>query len=215
MPSNRDRKTRRTFLRPILAGGLLCVVALTLSSETLKLTTTYPSPVGIYNYIITTGDAGTIPQNTILARNAGKVGIGTATPQAELDVNGGIHTGSASSGAACSGNAEGTFAYDTSAHAPIYCAQTGRWAPLGRVPPVCVGFNALQFDGTNYRCANMASALAASSYVTTRIGSRGVPSCAVANTTTGGCSCQTGTAAHLFAAGITTNSYPEDSYICY
>ena len=71
-----------------LAAALLSVLTLTLSSETLKLTTTYPSPVGIYNYIITTGDAGSATQNTILVRNAGNVGIGTAFPAAKLDVAG-------------------------------------------------------------------------------------------------------------------------------
>lgn len=64
----------------------------------------------------------------------GNVGIGTTNPQAKLDVNGGIHPGSATTGASCSGNAEGTFAYDTAAHTPVYCSNAGTWTALGSSP---------------------------------------------------------------------------------
>jgi len=80
------------MIKAVLAIALLSVLALTISSETLTMTTTYPSPVGVYNYIITTGNAGAAPQNTILARNAGRVGIGTSSPQAPLDVSGEIRS---------------------------------------------------------------------------------------------------------------------------
>ena len=81
----------RRLLRPLIAVMIVTACALTLSSEQLTMTATYPSPVGIYNYIITTGGTASSPINTILARNAGKVGIGTATPAVKLDVDGVIH----------------------------------------------------------------------------------------------------------------------------
>jgi hypothetical protein len=60
-----------------------------LNPETLTMTTSYPSPAGIYNQLVATGQ-------TILARdtasNGGKVGIGSPTPPASLlDVFGTAH----------------------------------------------------------------------------------------------------------------------------
>jgi hypothetical protein len=60
-----------------------------LGSESLTLTTYYPAPYGGYVGLLTTG-TGNI--NTILARNGGSVGIGTAGPGQKLDVNGSINT---------------------------------------------------------------------------------------------------------------------------
>lgn len=89
----------------ILAAAVVGAAALRLSSETLTLSTTYPAPVGVYNQIITTGDAGTVPANTVLARAAGSVllappsnpggmvGVGVALPAAKLDVGGTIRAG--------------------------------------------------------------------------------------------------------------------------
>lgn len=90
-----DRKTA------ILMMGVLAVFLAGFAlSEQLTLTTSYPVPVGIYNKLITTGDSGAAPADTTFNRNAGntilvpptnaggKVGIGTTTPAAKLDVVG-------------------------------------------------------------------------------------------------------------------------------
>lgn len=89
----------------ILAAAAVVTLAMSLSSETLTLTTTYPAPVGVYNQLVTTGNSGTAPADTILARNAGnvilvpagnvngRVGVGTSAPQAKLDVGGTLKVG--------------------------------------------------------------------------------------------------------------------------
>ncbi len=56
---------------------------------------------------------------------SGNVGIGTTTPQATLDVNGTIKSGSGTIGATCS--AEGALAYDPNAHVPVYCSNSMNW----------------------------------------------------------------------------------------
>lgn len=78
----------------LLAVALFGVLAATLSSQQLSMTATYPIPAGVYNQIVTTGDSGTTPADTILNSKAGntilvpptnasgRVGIGTATPGA-------------------------------------------------------------------------------------------------------------------------------------
>jgi hypothetical protein len=53
------------------------------NTENLVITTYYPAPYGGYVSLLTTN-------NTWLARDAGKVGIGTSNPQYKLDVNGDI-----------------------------------------------------------------------------------------------------------------------------
>lgn len=84
-----------------LIAALLIVTATAgfLFSETLNISATYPSPVGIYNYIVTTGGSSSAPTNTTLNRTAGnailvpstnasgRVGIGTASPASVLDVS--------------------------------------------------------------------------------------------------------------------------------
>jgi len=69
------------------AAALLAVFFLAwhqafLGSETLTLTTYYPAPYGGYVSLLTT-------QQTLLARDAGRVGIGTANPVDKLGIAGG------------------------------------------------------------------------------------------------------------------------------
>lgn len=52
---------------------------LPVGSETLTLTTYYPAPYGGYVSLLTTGQ-------TLLARDAGNVGVGVPSPQVKLDV---------------------------------------------------------------------------------------------------------------------------------
>ena len=65
----------------LLTFGLLAFLPLELGSETLTLTTYYPAPVGIYQRMTTT-------DQTILVRDRGSVGIGTASPTEKLEVAG-------------------------------------------------------------------------------------------------------------------------------
>ncbi len=65
----------------ILASALCCWHPGPLGSETLTLTTYYPAPYGAYVSLLTTAQ-------TLLARDTGKVGIGTITPAAKLHVMG-------------------------------------------------------------------------------------------------------------------------------
>lgn len=69
------------LLRPWLALGVLLLAAADLGSENVTLTTYYPAPSGIYTRMITTG-------NAYLARDTGRVGIGTADPYGPLHVRG-------------------------------------------------------------------------------------------------------------------------------
>ncbi|MBI3548785.1 MAG: hypothetical protein HY078_07095 [Elusimicrobia bacterium] len=72
----------RSHLRAGLAALLLCCGVLELSSETMTLTTYYPSPLGVYKSLTST-------QQATFARDGGNVGIGTATPDHKLQVRGG------------------------------------------------------------------------------------------------------------------------------
>jgi hypothetical protein len=96
-----DRRAAKVILAAFAVGTL----TMRLSSETLTLATTYPAPVGVYNQLVTTGNSGTAPADTTLARNAGnvilapatnaggQVGVGTSAPQAKLDVGGTMRLG--------------------------------------------------------------------------------------------------------------------------
>ncbi len=80
----------RRELRPLLAAALLLAVPYQLGSETLTLSTTYPSPSGVYNQIVTTGGGG---KDSNLARDGGsvvigKAPVGLAVPVEKLRVHG-------------------------------------------------------------------------------------------------------------------------------
>jgi len=82
-------RIRLSLSRSQLKAGLTLAIVLgsvcLLHSETITLTTLYPSPSGIYRRLITTMD-------TFLARDGGKVTIGDKKP-AELIVNGKVGVG--------------------------------------------------------------------------------------------------------------------------
>lgn len=83
-----DRRTAALAL----AGAILTGAALRLSSESLSLTTTYPSPLGIYARLIATGRGPSGPVDTLLSRDQGTVVIGQgANPSgAKLHVSGDV-----------------------------------------------------------------------------------------------------------------------------
>ncbi|MFA6434403.1 MAG: hypothetical protein WCW52_06880 [Elusimicrobiales bacterium] len=57
-----------------------------LGAESLELTTYYPAPYAGYNNLLTTGGMVAPGLNTLLARDHGRVGIGTPTPRTKLSV---------------------------------------------------------------------------------------------------------------------------------
>ncbi len=120
----RRRGARGRSLAEVLLGAsmlVLAVLPVELGSESLVLQSYYPSPLGIYSALTTTGD-------TALARDGGKVGVGTSSPAATLDVNGAIKV--AGGGAACGAATEGSLRYSTATHAMEFCDGSG-WGPLG------------------------------------------------------------------------------------
>lgn len=114
-----DRRAGTLILAAVAVGAF----AIRLSSETLTLATTYPAPVGVYNQIVTTGNAGTVPADTTLARSAGnvvlapstnangRVGVGTSAPLAKLDVAGTFRAGGLTADPA--GAPEGALYYNS------------------------------------------------------------------------------------------------------
>lgn len=71
----------RSGARAGLVAALLVAGTAALQSEQLTLTTTYPSPIGVYSRLITTGRSGPTVVPTLLARDAGSVVVGgTAAP---------------------------------------------------------------------------------------------------------------------------------------
>lgn len=77
-----DLSVPRRTLTILLASAILITVTPEIGSENVTLSTYYPAPSGVYNKMITTGDA-------YLATLAGRsVGIGTTSPAAKLHVVG-------------------------------------------------------------------------------------------------------------------------------
>jgi len=79
----------RREIGAFLALALLCVHPMPLATESLTLTTYYPSPYGVYDELRSTNDA-------YFAYTSGNVGIGTETPSTKLDVQGGFKATGAS-----------------------------------------------------------------------------------------------------------------------
>jgi hypothetical protein len=84
----------KSAARWALFGAVFFLFPAALGSESVTMTTYYPSPSGVYTSMLTTG-------NTWLAtQGSSNVGIGTTSPQARLDVSGsvnlkvdGVHSG--------------------------------------------------------------------------------------------------------------------------
>jgi hypothetical protein len=133
-----DRRAAKVILAAVAVGTL----AMRLSSETLTLTTTYPAPVGVYNQIVTTGNSGTLPADTTLAKNAGnvilapagnangRVGVGTSVPQAKLDVGGTVRVGSFPGDPG--GGTDGVIYYNSATKTMRLFS--GTWGDLGGSP---------------------------------------------------------------------------------
>lgn len=129
----------------IAAALAIGTLALKLSSESLTVTASYPSPVGIYNQIVTTGNSGAAPTDTTFNRNAGNtilvpptnasgnVGVGTTSPTSKLTVAGSIAGSSTiqvGTLAADPPGADGMLYYNsTTKKVRVY--QGGAWADLG------------------------------------------------------------------------------------
>lgn len=106
-----NREIRLRISRESLLLAAVAVLVLSfgrkLWSQAQTLVTRYPAPSGVYNQLITTGNAGAAPADTTLNRNAGntllvppsnaggKVGIGTTAPTEKLDVAGNVRASSA------------------------------------------------------------------------------------------------------------------------
>ena len=151
--------------------GLLILAALAVAfggfalAQQLTLTASYPVPSGIYNQLITTGNSGAVPANTVFNRNAGntilvpptnasgQVGIGTTSPQSSLDVNGGVRIGDTA--AACAAANAGTVRYDSGQLQ--YCNGSAWTAMGGGVPGQLYGLcwqqrQAPSCNGYGYGC---------------------------------------------------------------
>ncbi|MCG2726608.1 MAG: hypothetical protein L6420_10265 [Elusimicrobia bacterium] len=76
----KKKSKNKTWIFTILiAFFIYCFNPIFLFAETLTLTTYYPSPYGGYAKLLTT-------DLTVLARDGGRVGIGTASPGNILEI---------------------------------------------------------------------------------------------------------------------------------
>lgn len=152
----------RRAAKLILAVAALGAFALVVSSETLTLSTSYPAPVGVYNQIVTTGNAGAVAADTTLARNAGnvvlvpatnvngRVGIGLTAPLTKFDVAGTMRAGGMVSDPA--GSPEGAFYYNTVSKKMRI--QAGSWMEMGGSPQggFC-GYSPTSGGGSSFPCS--------------------------------------------------------------
>lgn len=176
----------------VVAGVLLFVGTATgiLWSESLTLVTTYPAPSGVYNQLVTTGNSGATPADTILNRGAGNtllvpatnaagmVGVGMA-PVSKLSVAGGIRVGDDAS--ACTAAKEGTLRWHG---ANLEACKGGTWVAPSSGGPGGGGYG-INNNGT----------------------------CFMANNQTGGCSCPAGTSVQNIGY-MNTFAGPVTSVIC-
>lgn len=130
----------RRRLRTGLAALALAACALEISSETINMTTYYPSPLGIYRKIVTTTETilNKNGGNTLLvpaSNPSGKVGVGTADPQAKLDVAGTLRVGNFP--ADPPGGVDGAIYYNSSS-GKFRGFQAGAWKDLAGGGPVVV-----------------------------------------------------------------------------
>ena len=117
--------------------------------------------------------------------SSGNVGIGTTTPTAKLEVTGSIKPGAATTGTAC--GSEGAFAYDFSAHAPVYCSNTGAWTAMGGSGGFGGSYLVDTFGGT----------------------------CSAGNPKTGGCSCPAGMGGYLSGQAFRWSQWDTTIVNCY
>ena len=80
---------------------------------------------GIFRFLLSGSTTGSSPTERMRITNTGNVGIGTTSPQAKLQVNGGVQL--ANDTAAASASKVGTFRYRTSGNNSYVdmCMQTG------------------------------------------------------------------------------------------
>ncbi len=124
------RRSRRRQSAParrllLAAWAAVALVPIELGSESLTLESYYPSPLGIYSNLTSTGD-------TFLARDGGKVGVGTSSPQAGLDVNGIVKLGTYGGNppASVPGAVAGGIYYDTQ-QKQVYANDGSAWKAVG------------------------------------------------------------------------------------
>lgn len=134
------------FAYRLTVAGAVLVVALSGAAQA-STNSGIDTPTGV------TSLPFAIEGNEVMDMTASGLGIGSATPQAALDVNGGAHFGPGSSPAvatdACS--SEGTIAYDYTDHEVVYCSNSGKWTAIVAGIPVNRTWHAISCGsgGTN------------------------------------------------------------------